>query len=307
VGELTFQEWRRRHYDVEKDYARRILQTPKGSEERRKLFTLAYSDVIGNIIQAYDPGGGETNDSVMLSALVTSLLASRGPSWRSSKVFDLGCGGGGLLAALAKAGLDVYGVDTSESSVVRAKQGLAAFGKDGQVSNEDFLDYVPPAKFDAIVMDNVIEHIVPDTISDILEKCYANLADGGFLVVITPHLFSGPHDVSKYFLPLCAKAEGFHLREFSFTDLYGSLTEAGFSEIRGCWVHPRLALKFNLVPRPSGFAARKCMALEALAGRWPFRGLFKIHKTISRIIVALAFPAIAVGVKNGLDAGKTGP
>ncbi|XIA62293.1 class I SAM-dependent methyltransferase [Bradyrhizobium sp. TZ2] len=292
----TFEEWRKRHYEVEKEYARQILETSKGSYERRRLFQHAYSDVIGNIIENYNPGSGETDYTDTVFNVVESLLS---PSRRhAAKVFDLGCGSGNLLKALAKGGYQVYGIDVSQASIEQAKQDLSPLAISDHVQHGDVLDYDPPTKFDVIVMDNVIEHLVPDETPDILAKCYEMLDQNGYLVVLTPHSFSGPHDVSKYFVPFGAKAEGFHLKEFSFTDMNEFLMHAGFQEVWGFPFHPRLLGKYHLTPKPSEWAARKSMMLEKLAQRRPFPTLLRLGRTPARMITALAFPTVAVGVKR---------
>jgi 2-polyprenyl-3-methyl-5-hydroxy-6-metoxy-1,4-benzoquinol methylase len=292
----TFQEWLQRHYEVEKQYARQILETPKGSDERRQVFQHAYSDVIGNIIENYNPGGGETNYTDTVVDIVESLLP---PARRhTAKIFDLGCGSGNLLMALAKGGYQVYGIDVSQASVQQAKQDLNSLAISDHVEHGDVLGYDPPTKFDVIVMDNVIEHLVPDETPDILAKCYEMLEQNGYLVVLTPHSFSGPHDVSKYFVPFGAKAEGFHLKEFSFTDMNEFLMHAGFQEVWGFPFHPRLLGKYHLTPKPSGWAARKSMMLERVAQRGPFPKLLRLGRTPARMITALAFPTVAVGVKR---------
>ena len=301
----TFQEWRQRNYEVEKRYALQIRQTQKGSDERRQVFQRAYSDVIGNIIENYDPGGGETNYTDTVVGIVKSLLSTSSCK-RSAKIFDLGCGSGHLLAALAKDGYDVYGIDVSEASIAQAKQDLKSFGKSGHIQHGDVLDYSAPTKFDIIVMDNVIEHLVPDETPDILAKCYEMLAQEGYLIVLTPHSFSGPHDISKHFVPFGSKAQGFHLKEFSFTDMDESLKHAGFEEVLGFPFHPRLLGKYHLTPKPSEWAARKSMMLEKLAQRGPFPGLLRLGRTSARMITALAFPAVAVGVKKTAETSRNG-
>jgi 2-polyprenyl-3-methyl-5-hydroxy-6-metoxy-1,4-benzoquinol methylase len=301
----TFQEWRQRHYEVEKLYALQIRQTQKGSDERRQVFQRAYSDVIGNIIENYDPGGGETNYTDTVVGIVKSLL-STSTCKRTAKIFDLGCGSGHLLAALAKDGYDVYGIDVSEASIAQAKQDLKPFGKSEHVQHGDVLDYNAPTKFDIIVMDNVIEHLVPDETPDILAKCYEMLGQEGYLIVLTPHSFSGPHDISKYFVPFGSKAEGFHLKEFSFTDMDGSLKHAGFEEVLGFPFHPRLLGKYHITPKPSEWAARKSMMLEKVAQRGPFPSLLRLGRTSARMITALAFPAVAVGVKKTAETSSNG-
>jgi 2-polyprenyl-3-methyl-5-hydroxy-6-metoxy-1,4-benzoquinol methylase len=296
AGPTTFQEWRQHHYETERQYARQILESPKGSDERRQLFQQAYSDVIGNIIENYDPGGGETNYTDTVVGIVKSLLS---PSRKhTAKIFDLGCGSGHLLVALAKDGYDGYGIDVSQASIVQAKQDLSPFAKSEHVRHGDVLDYNPPTKFDVIVMDNVIEHLVPDETPDILAKCYEMLDQEGYLVVLTPHSFSGPHDISKYFVPFGSKAEGFHLKEFSFTDMNQFLMHAGFQEVWGFPFHPRLLGKYHLTPKPSEWAARKSMILEKVAQHRPFPKLLRLGRTPARMVTALAFPAVAIGVKR---------
>ena len=145
---------------------------------------------------------------------------------------------------------------------------------------------------------NVIEHLVPDETSDILAKCYEMLDQEGYLVVLTPHSFSGPHDVSKYFVSFGSKAEGFHLKEFSFTDMNQFLMHAGFQKVWGFPFHPRLLGKYRLTPKPSEWAARKSMILEKVAQRGPFAKLLRLGRTSTRMLTALAFPAVAVGVKR---------
>jgi 2-polyprenyl-3-methyl-5-hydroxy-6-metoxy-1,4-benzoquinol methylase len=303
----TFEEWRQHHYEIEKKYARQILETPKGSDQRRQVFQQAYSDVIGNIIENYNPGGGETNYTDTVVGIVKSLLS---PSRKhTATIFDLGCGSGNLLMALAKDGYNVYGIDVSQASIAQAKQDLSRFAISDHVEHGDFLDYDPPAKFDVIVMDNVIEHLVPDETPDILAKCYEMLAQDGYLVVLTPHSFSGPHDVSKYFLPFGSKAEGFHLKEFSFTDMNEFLLDAGFQEVWGFPFHPRLLGKYHLTPKPSEWAARKSMMLEKVAQLGPFPKLLRLGRMSARMVTALAFPTVAVGVKrlgetSSKDAGR---
>jgi len=291
---MTIEDWRRWQYELEKEYARKFLLSQKGSRERAELFRLAYSDVIGNVIEHYNPGGGETQHITVTAAIVKTLL----PSPTGRKIFDLGCGSGKLLAALAKDGYDAYGTDLSANSIKIGRSALSKFQKADHIRQEDFLDYVSSTTFDAIIMDNVIEHLIPDTVSDVLLKCYAMLKSEGFLIVLTPHVLSGPHDISKYFVPCGAKAEGFHLREYSFTDLDQCLRNSGFSEVFGFPFHPRLMDQCGLLPWASRWAAVKSMKLEKIAQRPLVRRMLQSKATFAKIATAFGFPAVAVGVKH---------
>ena len=73
------------------------------------------------------------------------------------------------------------GLTCLKSSIQQAKQDLGPFSISDHVQHGDVLDYDPPTKFDVIVMDNVIEHLVPDETPDILAKCYEMLDEDGYL------------------------------------------------------------------------------------------------------------------------------
>ena len=61
-----------------------------------------------------------------------------------------------------------------------------------------------------------------------LKNIYQALAPGGSYLCFTPNRLSGPHDISKYFDEV---ATGFHLREYTNTELVAIFKKTGFSEI----------------------------------------------------------------------------
>ncbi len=97
-----------------------------------------------------------------------------------SRVLDVGCGGGKLLARLRIIGWNVEGIDLDPGAVETAR--AAGFDvrlgslADQQYDNESF---------DAIVMSHVIEH-VPNPV-ELLTECRRVLKVGGSLVVLTPN------------------------------------------------------------------------------------------------------------------------
>ena len=74
-----------------------------------------------------------------------------------------------------------------------------------------------------------MEHLHPDDASEQLTNIYEILINGGIYVCVTPNWLSGPHDISKYF-DLVAK--GFHLKEYTNTDLSNLFKRVGFSQVR---------------------------------------------------------------------------
>lgn len=291
VDKSILREYHRHHYEVEKHFAEKILDSPKGSVERRRLFHEGYSKVIG-IIEEYNPEAVETRYTDVVVSIVKILVMKNGA------VLDVGCGGGNLVFSLLKDGYDAYGIDVSDNCIVRAKEKLKHLSKESHVQLADVTAYQCSQSFDCIVMDNVIEHIHPDETLDVLCNCRRMLNNRGYLLILTPHVSSGPHDISQIFLPICSKAEGFHLREFSFRDLTSSLIEAGFDQILGFMYDPRLLRRFKLIPKPSAFAARKAQLLESLFDTHLLSKILKIDHKISQSIVALLFPSVVVATKG---------
>jgi 2-polyprenyl-3-methyl-5-hydroxy-6-metoxy-1,4-benzoquinol methylase len=289
-------QWQRHHFEVEREFARRLLLTPKASVERHRLFEEAYSTVIGEIIERYSPGGGETHYTDVVVAIVRRLVP------RGGRVLDVGCGGGALVEGLLEREFDAHGIDVSRSCTQRARKRMRAAGGADRIVQGDILEAPIAERFDGVVLDNTIEHFVPDSIGDVLTKCYRLLKPGGHVVVLTPHRFSGPHDVSRHFLQLGEKAQGFHLREFSFAELDEELRHAGFETVLGFPIHPRLLRSWKLVPRPSRWAAAKARGLERIFAGTFLRRALTLNTTFSRILVALLFPSIVVGQRSRFSA-----
>ena len=75
----------------------------------------------------------------------------------------------------------------------------------------------------------LMEHLHPDDAFEQLQDIYRVLIPGGFYICITPNKLSGPHDISKYF---DQEATGFHLREYTVTDLVKLFKKVGFSKFK---------------------------------------------------------------------------
>jgi len=286
----TQEEWMEHQYRVESTYAQQILASPKDSKARAQLFRQGY-DEITRIFGKYNPGGGETSYADLVAKLIRRRLQ------KGARIFDLGCAGGSLLHELATLGYEIEGIDVSADLIQKARERLGPLSRSQSVTHCDIMSYCPQKLHDCVVMDNVIEHFHPDTIDDILGKCHAMLKERGYIIILTPHRFSGPHDISRYFIPLGSKAKGFHLKEFSFGDLHGHLKNAGFRTVLGFPFHPRLLRRFNLVPDCSEWAREKTLYLESLFDDTTLSSLLTLNTTVSRILVALLFPAVCVARK----------
>jgi SAM-dependent methyltransferase len=103
---------------------------------------------------------------------------------------------------------------------------------------------VPRDSVDVAYSHQVMEHLHPEDAVDQARGVFQALRHGGAYICITPNRLSGPHDISKYF---DAVARGFHLKEYTCTELAGILKSIGFSSVR---VHVRVGRRFVHVPLP---------------------------------------------------------
>lgn len=130
------------------------------------------------------------------------------PVAREARVLDLGCGGGEFLEFLRDAGFTrAEGVDRSEQQVARCHaRGLAAVA---HVTDTPAFLAARPTTFDAIVMNDVLEHVPKGEIVSLLRAIRSALAGGGRVVIKVPN---------------CSNVFGLVARYLDFTH------EVGFTE-----------------------------------------------------------------------------
>lgn len=110
---------------------------------------------------------------------------TRGQSLDGLTAVDVGCGGGLLTEALAKAGAQVTGVDMAEASIGVAKAHAEQSGLDidYRLTTAEQLAAAQPASFDLITCLEMLEH-VPDPAS-VVAACAALVKPGGQVVFST--------------------------------------------------------------------------------------------------------------------------
>jgi O-antigen chain-terminating methyltransferase len=99
-------------------------------------------------------------------------------------VLDIGCGRGEFLEMMREAGVEAQGIDLSEESVALCRQkGLA-------VERADLFEYLnelPDGSLGGIFCSQVIEHLPPASLPEMIRLSAAKLARGGLLALETPN------------------------------------------------------------------------------------------------------------------------
>ena len=101
-----------------------------------------------------------------------SYFKDRGP------VLDIGCGRGEFLELLKEAGIPASGVDTNQEMVRQCRaKGLEAVHQDGLVH----LRGLPDQSLGGIFLSQVIEHLEPEALRELVRVSFAKLRPGGIL------------------------------------------------------------------------------------------------------------------------------
>ncbi|OFY33208.1 MAG: hypothetical protein A2W91_12225 [Bacteroidetes bacterium GWF2_38_335] len=82
---------------------------------------------------------------------------------------------------------------------------------------------------DLAYSNQLAEHLHPEDFITHLKSVRRVLKEGGKYICITPNRLSGPHDISRFFTN---KNIGFHLMEYTNTELAKVLVKSGFKQIK---------------------------------------------------------------------------
>lgn len=99
-------------------------------------------------------------------------------------VLDIGCGRGEFLEAMRDAGVPARGIDLSEESVATCR----AKGLDAEVADLFvYLNELPESSLDGIFCSQVVEHLAPDRLPEMIKLCASRLSRGGVIAIETPN------------------------------------------------------------------------------------------------------------------------
>jgi SAM-dependent methyltransferase len=232
-----------KHWALERKLTADLLSSDP--EVRWEVFERCYTTLYSELRWLNDLAGTAlTSASAVDSA--EDWMRLIGPPPR--RVYEIGSGKGRLIAALAARG---YECTATEITRERGEKWTSP----GQplrwtVSDGVHLDrFESPESYDAIISDQVIEHLHPDDLVAHFAGAYSILKPGGRYAFATPHGFEGPFDVSRVFG--ADRPAGMHLKEYTYRELLLALRAAGFSTIKASFRLPRqVRARMNEKPYP---------------------------------------------------------
>jgi SAM-dependent methyltransferase len=207
------------HYNLEKELATRLRHADR--EERRRLYFQLYAELFEKVPYF----SMRKTDTRLRRRKVAKQLKFLSRFTSPEKTFlEIGCGDCALSIGLCDFFKQVYAVDVSN----QIPKELALPSNFELVISDGLSISQGMGTVDVAFSNQLMEHLHPEDAREQLENVFKALVAGGTYIVITPHLFSGPHDISMYFDDV---ATGFHLKEYTVRELAGLLRAVGFSKV----------------------------------------------------------------------------
>jgi len=119
-------------------------------------------------------------------AYIQHIIQHHFPSDRKAKILDVGCGHGAFLYFLNQAGFEnAHGIDTSPEQIESARA-LGITTAECQPAYE-YLCNLPDAAVDAVLLFDILEHLAPQDLFDMLDQVYRVLRPGGTCLIHVPN------------------------------------------------------------------------------------------------------------------------
>lgn len=253
------------HYEIEKELANKLRNSNK--EERRKLYTSLYDELYKRV--PHSPKLIRKADPKAQAWVVEQRMQLLGSFLTPDLTYlEVGPGDCSLSLEVAKRVKKVYAVDVSNEIT----KNLNCPPNFELIISDGCSVPVPENSVDLVYSHQLMEHLHPDDAYEQMQNIYKALKPGGIYICITPNRLSGPHDVSKYFDEV---ATGFHLKEYTVTELYQLFKAAGFSQMSLYKSYKRTHLKLPLL----GITIAGFKACEGILSALPFKLRRKIANT----------------------------
>jgi SAM-dependent methyltransferase len=209
------------HYEIEKELANKLRNASK--QERRHLYSSLYDELYRRV--PLHPQLTRKSSPAESTAAVAYQMRKIRPLLNEETTFlEVGPGDCALSFEVAKFVRQVYAVDVSDE-ITKSSTHPVNFKL---VLSDGTSIPVPTESVDLVFSNQLMEHLHPEDTLEQLENIYNALTPGGLYFCTTPNRLNGPHDVSQYFDEV---ATGFHLKEYTTSELRNLFKKVGFSSI----------------------------------------------------------------------------
>lgn len=212
------------HFEVERALAEKLKRANR--QERKVIYQTMYDELFEKVPD-HSRLTRRNSEQMTLEANRNKLSLIRDFIDEETVFVEIAPGDCRFCREMARHVRRVYGIDISDQSGdVDLPENFELIVYDGY-DLEFERDSV-----DVAFSDQLIEHFHPEDTELHFRLVHRILKKNGIYVFRTPHGFSGPHDISKYFTD---EPQGFHLKEWTFLELAGLMRRVGYSSWKGYW------------------------------------------------------------------------
>ena len=207
-------------YQVEVEQANKLRNA--SALRRKQLYSIVYEEYF-RLLPIHPQFTIKQNETLKQSR-VDYQLRQILPFIQNKKSFvEIGAGDCSLSIAASKYCSKVFALEVSNNITDNLK-----FPSNVQLVLCDGFNFPFEANtIDIAYSNQLMEHLHPEDAKEQLKNIFRMLKPNGIYICITPNRISGPHDISRFFTD---KPVGFHLREYSATDLQNIFLKAGFKK-----------------------------------------------------------------------------
>lgn len=226
------------HYLVEKTIAEKLKKSTR--EERKSIYNTMYDELFDKVPD-HPRLKRRQSRQLTLKANQSKYNVIKKFLNKSSKFLEFAPGDCRFAFKVAERVEFAYGVDISDqcniADCIPDNFNLVIY--DGYN-----LDQIETDSIDVVFSDQLIEHLHPEDTKFHFELVFRVLKTGGKYIFRTPHLFSGPHDISQFF---SYEPECFHLKEWTFIEIKKLIMELGYSKFQARWSTNRICLRMPYI------------------------------------------------------------
>jgi len=256
------------HYLIEKELAARLRAASK--EERRHLYTTVYDELFRRVPD-HPQLESKRDTKARRREVLERLTLLRNYLQADATYLEIGPGDCALAIEAARRVRKVFAVDVSREIAA----GVLLLNNLELATSDGCSIPVPAGSIDIAYSDQLMEHLHPDDAAEQLANIYRALMPGAVYLCLTPNRWTGPHDVSRYF---DEEATGFHLREYTVSELAQMFSEVGFRKLKvlvgGGGSHVAVPIAFvktlerllALLPRQFGRTLARRLPLRMILG-----------------------------------------
>lgn len=249
-------------YESEKMIHQRFFNSDQ--EERKRLYLELYNNHFSKFPKAFQSFEDADKEIGVISRFLN----------KNKLMLEIGTGDGHFAKEVYKHVEKLTTLDVAEKS----NQALEEIPEIKQLQFNGLEADLPADHFDIAYSNQIFEHLHPDDAGAHLKIARKALKPGGKYIIITPHRYCGPHDLSRHF---DREARGLHLREYTYQEIYKIAKNNNFS-------------KCEIYIQRNRYSLRVCRQMifcfEKFLNILPYR----IRKVLSRALL----PSIMVVLKK---------